>query len=98
MSVRLADVALSLERLDRLYGQRRIAKRTNVHFVRALPAAVLDELSALVQPGSQSNPFKSAITHWRVYCTFILLLHLGLRRGEALTLRADFLNQEMCLS
>jgi integrase len=98
MSVRLADVALRLERLDRLYGQRRIAKRTNVHFVRALPAAVLDELSALVQPGSQSNPFKSEITQWRVHCTFLLLLHLGLRRGEALTLRADFLNQEMCLS
>jgi hypothetical protein len=51
LSARLADVTQRLERLDRLYGQPCIAKRTSIHFVRALPAAVLDELSDLVQPG-----------------------------------------------
>lgn len=94
MSERFADVAVRLERLDRLYGQLRITKKNNVHFVRALPAVVLQELSSLVQPGDPSNPFKSDATQWRVYCTFLLLLHLGLRRGEALTMRADFLKWE----
>jgi len=94
MSARLADVTLRLERLDRLYGQLRIAKRTNVHFARALPAAVLSELLESVLPGSSSNPFKSEVTQWRGYCAFLLLLHLGLRRGEALILRADFLKWE----
>jgi integrase len=93
-SSRLANVTVRLERLDRLYGQLRIAKRTDVHFVRALPAAVFSELQDLVAPGSASNPFKSAVTQWRVYCAFLLLLNQGLRRGEALTLRADFLKSE----
>lgn len=94
MSARLADVTSRLERLDRLYGQLRIAKRKIVYFARALPAAVLSELFDSVLPGSSSNPFKSEVTQWRVYCAFLLLLHLGLRRGEALILRADFLKSE----
>lgn len=94
MSNRLADVSIKLDRLDRLYGQLRISKKTNTHFVRALPAAVLSEVLDLVQPGNHSNPFRSEAVQWRVYCTFLLLFNQGLRRGEALTLRADFLKFE----
>jgi integrase len=94
MSSRLADVTVRLERLDRMYGQLRVGKRTNVNFVRALPASVLSELYELVQPGARSNPFKSTEAQWRAYSTFLLLLHLGLRRGEALTLQADSLKTE----
>lgn len=96
MSARLTDITLRLERLNRLYGQLRVGKRNVPHFVRALPANVLSELFELVVPGAKANPFKSEATQWRVYCTFLLLLNAGLRRGEALTLRADFLKSENC--
>ena len=94
MSARLTDITLRLERLDRLYGQLRIGKKSAPQFVRALPAAVLSELFELVVPGAEANPFKSPATQWRAYCTFLLLLNAGLRRGETLTLRADFLKSE----
>lgn len=94
ISARLADITLRLERLDRLYGQLRVGKKSTPQFVRALPAAVLSELFELVVPGAKANPFKSPATQWRVYCTFLLLLNAGLRRGETLTLRADFLKSE----
>lgn len=94
VSGKFGDILVRFERLDRLYGQLRIGRRTNVSFVRALPAAVLTELLDLVTPGSDINPFKSQKTQWRVYCAFLLLLNQGLRRGEALSLRADFLKTE----
>lgn len=94
VSARLTDITLRLERLDRLYGQLRVGKNNAPHFVRALPAAVLSELFELVVPGAETNPFKAPATQWRVYCTFLLLLNVGLRRGETLTLRADFLKTE----
>ncbi|BEV15533.1 hypothetical protein HBDW_23210 [Herbaspirillum sp. DW155] len=86
------------ERLDRLYGQLRVGKKSSPHFVRALPASVLSELFELVVPGAEANPFKSPATQWRAYCTFLLLLNAGLRRGETLTLRADFLKSENSFS
>jgi len=98
MSARLTDITLRLERLDWLYGQLRVGKKSSPHFVRALPASVLSELFELVVPGAEANPFKSPATQWRAYCTFLLLLNAGLRRGETLTLRADFLKSENSFS
>jgi integrase len=89
-TARLEDLRLHIERLDRLFGdffQRQKGKNT---YIRALPAAVLDELYAAVTPGSPTNPFKSDAAQWRVYATFSLLLHEGLRRGEALSMRWRF--------
>jgi hypothetical protein len=37
---------------------------------------------------------EGSATQWRVYVAFLLLLHQGLRRGEALLLPADFLKSE----
>jgi hypothetical protein len=57
--------------------------------IRSIPADVLDLLYDMLEPGSRMNPFRSVRTQWRVYCSFIMLLHLGLRRGELLILPAD---------
>jgi len=94
LSAQLDEMRIRLERLDRMYGQLRIAKKSMPAFVRALPARVMQELYDAVIPYSKTNPFKTESSQWRVYVTFLLLLHQGLRRGEALSLPADFLKSE----
>lgn len=91
---RFADITVRLERLDRLYGQLRPPRPQTVTFVRALPAAVLEELYSNVIPGADKNPFANPTTQWRVYAAFLLLLHQGLRRGEILILPANFIKHE----
>jgi integrase len=94
VSLRFEDLRLRLERLDRMYGQLRITKKTRPPIIRSLPATVVDELYSAVLPGSKTNPFKGEASQWRVYASFLLLFHLGLRRGEALSLPTDFLKSE----
>ena len=94
LSTRFEDIRIRLERLDRIYGKLRITKKSKPTLVRALPASVMKELYDAVIPGSKTNPFKSDESQWRVYATFMLLLHQGLRRGEALLLPADFLKSD----
>lgn len=91
---RFEDMRIRLERLDRMYGKLRVTKKARPKFVRALPASVMQELYSAVIPGSNTNPFQSDASQWRAYATFMLLLHQGLRRGEALSLPADFLKSE----
>jgi integrase len=93
-STHFEDLRIRLERLDRLYGQLRMTKKTKPAMIRALPASVMQELYEAVIPGSKTNPFKNEASQWRVYVSFLLLLHQGLRRGEALSLSADFLKSE----
>ena len=54
--------------------------------IRALPSAVLEELCAIFDPGSARNPFRSEAERFRNYTLFHVLLHCGLRAGEALLL------------
>lgn len=93
-SIRFSDLTARLDRLDRLYGQLRPPKAKTQQFIRALPALVLEELYSNVMPNAQNNPFVDKATQWRAYMVFLLLLHQGLRRGEALSLRVDFLKYE----
>lgn len=83
-----------MSRLDRLYlGLRPYRKRFGGH-VRALPRSVVTELLDLAAPGSLTNPFAQEATQWRIYCLVMLLLYQGLRRGEALSLKADALQSQ----
>lgn len=91
---RFAHVEIRLERLERLYGQLRMKRKTIPHIVRALPASVMSALYDAILPGSASNPFKTDATQWRAFAAFLLLLHQGLRRGEVLSLPANFLKHE----
>lgn len=78
-----------LKRLDLLYTQLRVGRPRTQNNLRALPANVVESLYELLDPVSPSNPFRHERMRWRVYIGFILLLHLGLRRGEMLLLPVD---------
>jgi integrase len=57
--------------------------------IRSLPAEVVEFLYEVLDPESAVNPFRGAVSRWRVYTMFMLLLHQGLRRSELLCLPAD---------
>jgi integrase len=78
-----------LNKLNMLYQQLRISKQRNSEIIRSLPATVIEALYQLLDPDSNSNPFKTFAAKWRVFIIFVLLLHQGLRRGELLLLPAD---------
>lgn len=91
---RMADIKGQIDRLDRLYlGLRPLKKRLGT-MPRALPRLVLSELLDVATPGNARNPFPRGQTQWRAYALVLLFLLQGLRRGEALTLRADAIRAE----
>src|SRR5690606_6010354 len=62
--------------------------------IRALPSIVVMELYEIFEPLSYINPFRTAREKFRNYLIFLLLLHLGLRRGEILLLGLDAFHSE----
>lgn len=91
----LEHVHLHVSRLDKLYLGLRPKKKRRTAQVRAVPRQVIAELLDLIAPGSGSNPFSGESSQWRVFCLVTLLLYQGLRRGEALVLRADSIRAEV---
>lgn len=82
----LAHVQARLLRIKTLYSQLSPAKPKSPQPIRALPAIVLEELYGIFNPESARNPYRSKQVRWRNFAIFLLLLHLGIRRGELLTL------------
>lgn len=54
--------------------------------MRALPGDVLEDLYEIFDPRSERNPFRSEAERVRNFTLFHVLLHCGLRAGEALLL------------
>ncbi len=90
----LKELQVSLRRLERMYVFLRPLRNVRPTKIRALPAVVVEELYALVTPGSSRNPFRATRLQFRNYVIFLLLLHLGLRKSELLSLRADAVRHE----
>ena len=90
----LDQCRLRLEHLDRLYSHLRVSRARPTPRIRALPSHVVASLYELANPESDSNPFRNNRTRWNVWVCFIMLLHLGLRRGELLALPVDAVKQE----
>jgi integrase len=86
---RLARLDARWQRLNLLYGQLQIQRRRRTNILRALPAVVVEAMYTLLDPESDTNPFKGVRTRWRVFTAFVLMLHQGLRRGELLLLNAN---------
>jgi integrase len=85
----LHHIESRLHQLSVLYSQFRVKKRNTPEMIRSLPASTVEMLYQILDPDSEDNPFPRVQTRWRVYVAFILMLHQGLRRGEALLLPVD---------
>ncbi|RKD52205.1 tyrosine-type recombinase/integrase, partial [Rhizobium sp. WW_1] len=86
--VRASEMEAKLLRLDTLYRQLVPNPETPAPPVRALPPFVIEDLYEIFRPDSPRNPFKTETLRWRNLLIFMLLLRLGLRRGEAALLYA----------
>jgi integrase len=94
----MSEISTRLQRLSRLYSQIKPSAPKTPAPIRALPAAVVEELYDIFNPESDRNPFRSTSQRWRNYLIFIVLLHMGLRRGELLLLAADAVNHDFDLA
>jgi len=74
---RLARLDTRWQRLNLLYGQLQIQRPHRTNILRALPAVVVEAMYALLDPESDTNPFKGVRTRWRVFTAFVLMLHQG---------------------
>src|SRR3990167_4966965 len=83
-----------LMRLDRLYSQVSPGRPKPSAAIRALPATVVEDIYEIFSPTSPRNPFRTKALQWRNYLMFLLMLHLGLRRGEIAILPADAIKSD----
>jgi integrase len=83
-----------LLRLDRQMKSLRVDRKAKPKAPRALPASVVEDLYQVADPASARNPFRSEGQRWRNFALFVLYLHQGLRRGEALVLPVDAVKED----
>lgn len=83
-----------LIRLDRLYSLVTPTRPKPPAPIRALPVAVVEEVYEIFSPTSSRNPFRNEALKWRNFLIFLLMLHLGLRRGEIAILPADAIKSD----
>mgnify|MGYP003603229206 CR=1 FL=1 len=88
------NIQSRLLRLDRLYSQVSPTRPRPPAGIRALPASVVEDLFEIFSPESKRNPFRSPILRWRNFLIFLLMLHLGLRRGEVAMLSSDAIKSD----
>lgn len=91
---RASEMEARLLRLDTLYRQLAPNPKTSATPIRALPPLVVEDLYELFRPDSPRNPFKTETLRWRNLLIFMLLLRLGLRRGEAALLHATSFKED----
>ena len=88
----LRQLTTKLLKLDRQFKSLNPSPaRSKPMALRSLPASVVSELYEIVSPNSARNPFRTEGLKWRNFCLVLILLHLGLRRGEALLLTLNSL-------
>jgi len=93
-----AVMRMELDRMIRLFGQLTPRRARAPKPIRSLSAQVLIELYEIFDPNSARNPFKTQRIKYRNFLIFLMLLHLGLRRGEILILASNSLQDEFDLT
>lgn len=91
---RAAEMEAKLLRLDALHRQLVPNPETTAAVIRALPSTVVLDLYEIFRPDSPRNPFKTEALRWRNLVIFMLLLRLGLRRGEAALLDVNSFKED----
>lgn len=83
-----------LLRIESLYRQLVPNPEKPAPPIRALPSTVVDDLYEIFHPDSPRNPFRTGAIRWRNLLIFMLLLRLGLRRGEAALLSVNSFKED----
>ncbi|MET3757109.1 MULTISPECIES: tyrosine-type recombinase/integrase [Rhizobium] len=92
--IRASDMEAKLLRLDTLYRQLAPNPKPPAPPIRALPPIVVEDLYEIFNPDSPRDPFKTEALRWRNLLIFMLLLRLGLRRGEAALLHTSSFKED----
>lgn len=91
------DMAQRLRFMRQRFSQLSVRPRIPSSRVRAIPAIALEDLYDIFHPDSVRNPFRIDALKWRNFGIFILLVQLGLRKGEILSLSVDALRDQFDL-
>jgi len=91
---RTNEIAAKILRLETYYGQLVPNSPRPPPPVRALPPLVIEDLYEIFRPDSPRNPFRTETLRWRNLLVFMLLLRLGLRRGEGALLYASSFKED----
>lgn len=89
-----ADLQARLLRIEALSGQLVPNSAKPQPPIRALPPLVVEDLYEIFSPDSPRNPFRTTAARWRNLLIFMLLLRLGLRRGEAALLLVNSFKED----
>ncbi len=91
---RTNEIAAKILRLETYYGQLVPNSPRPPPPIRALPPLVIEDLYEIFRPDSPRNPFRTETLRWRNLLVFMLLLRLGLRRGEGALLYASSFKED----
>lgn len=93
-SAKVAGLEAKLLRIDALYRQLVPNPVKSQPPIRALPPQVVEDLYEIFRPDSPRNPFKTEAGRWRNLLVLMLLLRMGLRRGEAALLLDNSIKED----
>lgn len=91
---RADEIEAKILRLEAFYNQLVPNPDKPPPPIRALPPLVIEDLYEIFKPDSPRNPFKTDTLRWRNLLVFMLLLRLGLRRGESALLYASSFKED----
>lgn len=83
------ELSAATRRIDDEFKRLKTRPDESTVQVRALPSEVVEEILDIMSVHSPRNPFRTHRNKFRNYVLLILLLHLGLRRGELCLLAVD---------
>lgn len=96
ISTDLASMQSELQTLKYMMDSLNPPKARKTRPIRALKSFVVSELLEIFTPNSGSNPFRTKGIQVRNFVVFYLLLSLGLRKSELLSLTLNDIRYDIC--
>lgn len=88
------EMSQRLRFMRQRFDQLRVRARKPSARIRAIPGLALEDIYEIFHPDSLRNPFRTPRGKWRNFVLLMLLVQLGLRIGEALSLTVDGVKQQ----